>query len=72
MGLSAHGDLHGPVRADVLGHQAAGEVTTQVRGGRVHDVDSWALDHQFPDPGDGEKAALWLTSITHSALVGGS
>jgi RHS repeat-associated protein len=48
-------------------------VTTQVRRGDSYsDVDSWALDQQFPDPGDGEKAALWLKSIVHTGLVGGS
>ncbi len=48
-------------------------VTTQVRrGSGFGDVDSWQLDHQFPDPGDGEKAALWLKGITHTGRVGGS
>lgn len=48
-------------------------VTTQVRRDSGYaDVDRWTLDQQFPDPGDGEKAALWLHSITHTGLVGGS
>ncbi|HCT75345.1 MAG TPA: type IV secretion protein Rhs, partial [Micromonosporaceae bacterium] len=48
-------------------------VTTQVRrGGGYSDVDRWVLDQQFPDPGDGEKAALWLKSVTHTGLIGGS
>jgi RHS repeat-associated protein len=48
-------------------------ITTQVRRGTPYtDVDTWTLDHQFPDPGDGEKAALWLKSIKHTGLVGGS
>jgi RHS repeat-associated protein len=48
-------------------------VTTQVRqDGSYTDVDRWTLDQQFPDPGDGEKAALWLKSITHTGLVRGS
>lgn len=48
-------------------------VTTQVlRGTAYTDVDRWDLDHQFPDPGDGEKAALWLKGIKHTGLVGGS
>jgi RHS repeat-associated protein len=48
-------------------------VTTQVlRAGAYSDVDRWTFDHQFPDPGDGEKAGLWLKSITHTGLVGGS
>jgi hypothetical protein len=48
-------------------------ITTQVwRGSSYTDVDRWTLDQQYPDPGDGEKAALWLKSITHAGLVGGS
>ncbi|MBP2322202.1 RHS repeat-associated protein [Kibdelosporangium banguiense] len=48
-------------------------VTTQVlRGTAYTDVDRWDLDHQFPDPGDGEKAALWLKGIKHTGLVGGT
>jgi RHS repeat-associated protein len=47
-------------------------ITTQIRRANGYaDVDKWALDQQFPDPGDGEKAALWLHSITHSGLAGG-
>ncbi|MEV4760054.1 RHS repeat-associated core domain-containing protein [Micromonospora sp. NPDC049559] len=49
------------------------KITTRVlRGSQFTDVDSWALDQQFPAPGDGEKAALWLRGITHTGLVGGS
>ncbi|WP_199752877.1 RHS repeat-associated core domain-containing protein [Actinoplanes sp. ATCC 53533] len=49
-------------------------VTAQVRGtdGAFTDVDSWTLDHQYPDPGDGEKAGLWLAGITHTGHVGGT
>jgi YD repeat-containing protein len=48
-------------------------ITTEVRkGDDFAPVDRWTLDQQFPDPGDGEKAALWLKSITHTGLVGGS
>ncbi|MEJ3750147.1 RHS repeat-associated core domain-containing protein [Actinomycetes bacterium KLBMP 9797] len=48
-------------------------ITTQVRRGDAFtDVDSWALDHQFPDPGDGEKATLWLKGIVHTGHVGGT
>ncbi|GGS58083.1 RHS repeat domain-containing protein [Actinokineospora fastidiosa] len=48
-------------------------ITTRTWSGTAHvDVDSWALDHQYPDPGDGEKAALWLKSITHTGHVGGT
>ncbi|WP_409186250.1 RHS repeat-associated core domain-containing protein [Amycolatopsis sp. VS8301801F10] len=47
------------------------KITTQVRSGAGYtDVNSWSLDQQFPDPGDGEKAALWLKSITRTGLVG--
>jgi RHS repeat-associated protein len=48
-------------------------VTTQVwRGSAYADVDRWTLGQEFPDPGDGEKAALWLRTVTHTGLVGGS
>ncbi|MGW5052659.1 RHS repeat-associated core domain-containing protein [Actinokineospora sp. NPDC004072] len=48
-------------------------ITTQVWNGTEHTpVDRWTLDHSFPDPGDGEKAALWLRSVTHTGLVGGA
>ncbi|MET9261278.1 RHS repeat-associated core domain-containing protein [Amycolatopsis sp. NPDC004079] len=47
------------------------KITTQVRSGTGYaDVNSWSLDQQFPDPGDGEKAALWLKGITRTGLVG--
>ncbi|MEV6412478.1 RHS repeat-associated core domain-containing protein [Kribbella sp. NPDC051718] len=47
-------------------------ITTQVRSGDTYaDVDRWDLDQQFPAPGDGDKAALWLKSITHTGLAGG-
>ncbi len=50
-------------------------ITTQVwraSSSSYEGVDRWTLDQQFPDPGDGENAALWLKSITHAGLVGGS
>ncbi|MET0136315.1 MAG: polymorphic toxin-type HINT domain-containing protein [Kibdelosporangium sp.] len=48
-------------------------ITTQVlRGSSYSDVDRWELDQQYPDPGDGERAALWLKGIKHTGLVGGS
>jgi RHS repeat-associated protein len=48
-------------------------IATQVRSGSGYsDVDRWTLDQQYPDPGSGEKAALWLKGITHTGLVGGS
>ncbi|MDX3456196.1 hypothetical protein PV396_30370 [Streptomyces sp. ME02-8801-2C] len=34
------------------------------------DVDSWALAHSFPDPGDGTSAGLWLKSITRTGKDG--
>ncbi len=47
------------------------KVTTKVRSGDGYaDVDSWTLRHEFPDPGDGEKAALWLAGVTHTGLAG--
>ncbi|MDO0936774.1 RHS repeat-associated core domain-containing protein [Streptomyces sp. DG2A-72] len=33
-------------------------------------VDSWALAHSFPDPGDGTSAGLWLKSITRTGKDG--
>ncbi|OZV74304.1 hypothetical protein CA850_30290 [Micromonospora echinospora] len=49
-------------------------VTTQVRrDGVLADVDRWTLEQAYPKPGDGEpSAALWLRSVTHTGLVGGS
>ncbi|MFJ8580885.1 RHS repeat domain-containing protein [Micromonospora sp. NPDC093277] len=49
-------------------------VTTQVRkDGSLTDVDRWTLGQQYPRPGDGEPgAALWLQSIVHAGLVGGT
>ncbi|AXX30533.1 type IV secretion protein Rhs [Actinosynnema pretiosum subsp. pretiosum] len=44
--------------------------TEVVRGGALDGVDSWELEHQFPDPGDGGKAALWLKGVKHTGLVG--
>ncbi|MEU8416961.1 RHS repeat-associated core domain-containing protein [Amycolatopsis japonica] len=47
------------------------KITTQVRAGTGYtDVDSWTLEQQFPNPDDGNKAALWLKSITHTGHVG--
>ncbi|MGW4348985.1 DddA-like double-stranded DNA deaminase toxin [Streptomyces sp. NPDC004690] len=33
-------------------------------------IDSWALDQNFPDPGDGTSAGLWLKSITRTGTDG--
>ncbi|MEU2492153.1 RHS repeat-associated core domain-containing protein [Streptomyces sp. NPDC007883] len=53
------------------------DVTTQVYKGTgtgadtdYRDVNSWALDHSFPDPGDGSNAGLWLKSIQHTGKAG--
>ncbi|MGW5677903.1 RHS repeat-associated core domain-containing protein [Streptomyces sp. NPDC003860] len=52
-------------------------VTTQIYKGTgtgvdadYRDVNTWALDHSFPDPGDGSSAGLWLKSIQHTGKVG--
>jgi hypothetical protein len=48
-------------------------ITTRVRSGSSYsDVDRWTLDQIYPDPGSGERAALWLKGIKHTGLVGGS
>lgn len=47
-------------------------ITTQVLTGSTYgDVESWALDQQFPASGDGEKPALWLKSVTHTGKADG-
>ncbi|WP_052684781.1 RHS repeat-associated core domain-containing protein [Lentzea aerocolonigenes] len=47
-------------------------ITTQVRSGDGYqNVDSWALQHEFPKTDDVYQAALWLKSIKHTGLVGG-
>ncbi|WP_232376540.1 RHS repeat-associated core domain-containing protein [Amycolatopsis aidingensis] len=49
------------------------KVTTQVRqGSGYQDVDSWTLRHEYPDPGDGEKPAMWLAGVQHTGHVGGT
>ncbi|GLW33648.1 RHS repeat domain-containing protein [Actinoplanes regularis] len=48
-------------------------VTTQVRDGTDYrDVERWTLSHTFPDPGDGTRAGLWLSKLSHTGLVGGT
>ncbi len=48
-------------------------ITTQVHDGTDYTtVDTWELEHKFPEPGDGTDPALWLDSITHTGHVGGS
>ncbi|GAA3737275.1 RHS repeat-associated core domain-containing protein [Salinactinospora qingdaonensis] len=49
------------------------EVTTQIYDGSQYtDVDSWKLEHSYPEPGDGTDPALWLESIAHTGHVGGT
>ncbi|OLF05402.1 hypothetical protein BU204_37190 [Actinophytocola xanthii] len=46
-------------------------VTTKARhNGQLVAVDSWTLRHIFPDPGDGEKPAMWLKGIKHTGHTG--
>ncbi|GLW89523.1 RHS repeat-associated core domain-containing protein [Actinokineospora globicatena] len=47
-------------------------LTQSWNGTAPSDVDSWTLAQSFPDPGDLEKAALWLKSITHTGHAGGT
>ncbi|GAA1400817.1 RHS repeat-associated core domain-containing protein [Oerskovia paurometabola] len=48
-------------------------VTTKVlNGASYREVDSWTLGHQLPDPGDGSDPVLWLSSIEHKGLAGGT
>ncbi|MGZ4568058.1 MAG: RHS repeat domain-containing protein, partial [Blastococcus sp.] len=48
-------------------------VTTQVWSGSAYSaVDTWALRHSFPTPGDGTSPALWLNAIGHTGSAGGS
>ncbi|MEV0133324.1 RHS repeat-associated core domain-containing protein [Dactylosporangium sp. NPDC050688] len=47
-------------------------VTTQVWNATAYkDVDVWTLTHNFPDPGDGTRAGLWLESIVHTGKATG-
>ncbi|MDH6130801.1 RHS repeat-associated protein [Kitasatospora sp. MAA4] len=47
------------------------QISTQVLVGTSYTtVDSWALKHTFPDPGDGTKPALWLSSIQRTGTDG--
>ncbi|MCE6994367.1 polymorphic toxin type 43 domain-containing protein [Saccharothrix sp. S26] len=61
-------DLHSPT---FWSTKRLNRIVTKVwRGTAFDDVDSWTLGHEFPDPGSGEKATLWLKSITHTGHVG--
>ncbi|MGW6459705.1 hypothetical protein ACWF94_27895, partial [Streptomyces sp. NPDC055078] len=53
------------------------DITTQIYKGTgtgadtdYRDVNTWTLDHSFPDPGDGSNAGLWLKSIQHTGTSG--
>lgn len=48
------------------------KVEAQVLVGSAYStVDSWALSHSFPAPGDGTSAALWLTNVQHTGSRAG-
>ncbi|MFF8270540.1 polymorphic toxin-type HINT domain-containing protein [Streptomyces sp. NPDC016562] len=47
------------------------KISTQVLVGTAYTtVDEWALKHTFPDPGDGTKPSLWLSSIQRTGTNG--
>ena len=49
------------------------QVSTQVySGGDYRDVGSWTFNHTFPATGDASSPSLWLDSIVHSGLAGGT
>ncbi|WP_441251079.1 polymorphic toxin-type HINT domain-containing protein [Kitasatospora sp. McL0602] len=46
-------------------------ISTQIlSGGTYKNVDSYALNHSFPDPGDGTKPSLFLSSIQRTGQDG--
>lgn len=48
-------------------------LTTQIRSGTTTtSVDNWTFGQSYEDPGDGSGKILWLNSITHKGLVGGT
>ena len=48
-------------------------ITTKIWNGSSYDsVDQWKLTHTFPDPGDGTRAGLWLSKLSHTGLAGGT
>jgi RHS repeat-associated protein len=48
-------------------------ITTKTWNGSSYDsVDRWTLTHTFPDPGDGTRAGLWLSKLSHTGLAGGT
>ncbi|WP_051795056.1 RHS repeat-associated core domain-containing protein [Kibdelosporangium aridum] len=47
------------------------KVTTEMRkDGVFKPVDSWTLRHTYPEPGSGERPAMWLAGITHTGHTG--
>ncbi|GAA2842187.1 RHS repeat-associated core domain-containing protein [Kitasatospora paracochleata] len=49
------------------------KIETQVLvDGAYRGVDSWEFKHTFPDPGDGTKPSLWLSSILRTSTNGQS
>ncbi|MER5641085.1 RHS repeat-associated core domain-containing protein [Kitasatospora sp. NPDC002227] len=47
------------------------QISTQVLVGTAYTtVDSYALKHTFPDPGDGTKPSLWLSSVQRTGTDG--
>jgi RHS repeat-associated protein len=49
------------------------KITTEIRNGTGFDpVESWTLDQEFKAPKAAQSASLWLKSITHAGLVGGT
>lgn len=48
-------------------------VTSQVLNGAAFaNVNSWALSHSWPTPGDGTSAALWLTQVQRTGYLTGT
>lgn len=48
------------------------KVESQVKvSGTYSTVDTWALSHSYPDPGDGTSAALWLTQVQRTGTAAG-
>ncbi|MDA2811651.1 type IV secretion protein Rhs [Nocardiopsis sp. RSe5-2] len=46
-------------------------ITTKAHGGEGYaTIDSFELEHKYPEPGDGTDPALWLDSITHTGHTG--
>ncbi|GLZ43709.1 RHS repeat-associated core domain-containing protein [Actinokineospora sp. NBRC 105648] len=69
----ASGTCTGKVSPTFWSQKRLSKITTQVWDGSTYrDVDSWTLDHRYLDPGDSTSAALWLESIKHTGLVGGT